>query len=326
MYLYHRFTNKLAEAGHPEYVGMLRHGGKRLVFARSRHEPDAGVWLDFEHGFLGDDSEQEKRVHAVKRKRDDASDEATADMGAAPGARAQTVGQVEEPDQAVPVEDNAATATTDNGTTERPTDARVVPLPNAPSAPSPDPLPEERRPAEARKSPTTDTPAEPGTNPALDGIEVPRETSLWPAIVVEVGWSNPTPDKVCVDYLKEGGGDIRCVLRINIDYIHPKNEDQFEKPTRAVLDGWRLGPSEPVRFIDKVDIFTSDTKVAITLHDLHESLPPKPVPLSLMRLATFVQTAFRSQKRVRDQGPEAGDEHEEEPYSNERRRSKRARF
>lgn len=161
---------------------------------------------------------------------------------------------------------------------------------------------------------------------------LPR-TTRWPAIVVEVGWSHPTADDVCVNYIKNGHGHIRCVLRLDMEYIEPQVEHEFETPTKAVLDGWRLhenGPShEPVHFIKAIDIFAAPPgiKLAITLNDLHSSLPAdKEVSLNLLRIGSYVHGAFRSQKRRRDNSTsESNSEADEASDTADRHRGKRVR-
>lgn len=245
-YLHHRFHAKLKEAGRADYVMMLRHGNANLDFKRSKFEPDVGLWLDFEFGYIGDDSDQEQQAQE-------------------PARAPQPVGN---PAQG---QEGQVSAHAHEGTAAADT-----------------------------------TPSTGGPTASLAEEALPK-TSKWPAIVLEVGWSHPTADKICTDYIKKGGGSIRCVLRINMEYIRLKDEHKFERPKRTILDGWRLhqdGPDhEPIRFLHAVDIYASpdNAKVEITLNDLHPTLPNKPVSLSLSRIAALVDGAFQRQKRDRDE-------------------------
>lgn len=162
------------------------------------------------------------------------------------------------------------------------------------------------------------------------------ETSIWPAIVIEVGWSNPTTASVCTKYIKNSHGNIRCVIRLNMDYIKPKEEHNFSSPARAIMDGWRLNEQdpadEPVHFIDAVDVLAAspNDKVFITLNDLHESFAAtNPFSLSLSKIAGFVRDRFQSQKRAtRDafDSEETGDIDEDPGEEDGPRRSKRLRI
>lgn len=162
------------------------------------------------------------------------------------------------------------------------------------------------------------------------------ETSIWPAIVIEVGWSNPTTASVCTNYIKNSRGHIRCVIRLNMDYIEPKEEHKFSSPARAIMDGWRLNEKdpadEPVHFIEAVDVLAAspNDKVFITLNDLHQSLAAtKTVSLSLSKIAGFVRKGFQRQKGAQRDAPdseETGDIDEDPGEEGGLRRSKRLRI
>lgn len=150
---------------------------------------------------------------------------------------------------------------------------------------------------------------QPGTNntageeDGTDEIEIGEE-SKWPGVVLEVGWSHPTPDDVCKSYIINGRGHIRCVLRLNVGYIEPAHESSQELTT-AVLDGWRINKagysSSPTQFIENIDIFSASPdqpQVSLLLNDLHPSLSAdQEVALELATIAKLVRAAYLKGKR-----------------------------
>lgn len=132
-------------------------------------------------------------------------------------------------------------------------------------------------------------------------VETTRE---WPGLILEVGWSHSTPDEVCKRYITNGRGHIRCVLRLNAEYIRPEKESS-EEPSWAVLDGWRIHEtgcaSSPVHFIQHLDVLNPDPtqmSVSMSFKDLHHSLSAsQEVTLKLSRIGEQVMKAYR-QKRA----------------------------
>jgi hypothetical protein len=180
-----------------------------------------------------------------------------------------------------------------------------------------------------KKGPSGNDSEEDETPAAAESDDTPQPLGqqiyyTWPAVAVEIGWSHPTPDHVCKGYITKGLGHIRCVLRLNMEYIYPEKEHLFEQPDHAILDGWRVHPDghnrDPVRFIDNLDILTSDQRVALTLNDVHQDLPATDVTLSVSKLAAFVREAFQRKKRARTPEPMPCKALEEEPGSKRPRR------
>ncbi|KAK3372087.1 hypothetical protein B0H63DRAFT_453459 [Podospora didyma] len=109
-----------------------------------------------------------------------------------------------------------------------------------------------------------------------------------PGMVIEVGFSSPTPPKKCCAYLEKGGGEVRCVIALTIEY-RDRNLRRSTScpPPQVTLDAYRLEPDiledgeeiyRVARFINKRDVRQAALAggghpfLDLTPNDFHHSL------------------------------------------------------
>lgn len=83
-----------------------------------------------------------------------------------------------------------------------------------------------------------------------------------PGLVLEIGWSHPTPAEQCARYLTYAGGKVRCVISVTLEYVPPEYQPDIDEVPSITVSAWRLTqetPPQPIQFVDNLIIWRSAT-------------------------------------------------------------------